>query len=148
MRSLWVCILGSMLGSLAVNRAYAQQPCAPGCDATYSSPFSCPPEDGCSDWLSSPYMLGDLGGLRSGLAESGIVYNASLTNFYQGVTSGGNQREFENGGKLDQFVIFAGAKLGINEGFMAILHAETRYGEYVVRTCINRHSQKALSRSP
>ncbi|QDU47300.1 Carbohydrate-selective porin, OprB family [Symmachiella dynata] len=122
-----VCLAISFCGT-----ARAQEYCAPACDTAQPSWMCDSNTDPCTDWLSSPFMLGDLGGLRSGLAESGIVYNASLTNFYQGVTSGGNQQTFNNGGKLDQFVIFEGGKLGLNEGFMAILHAETRYGEDVI----------------
>lgn len=117
---------------LATEATFAQQACAPGCDTSQGNHFCCDATTSCSDWLSSPNVLGDLGGARSGLAERGILYNASLTNFFQGVASGGNEQSFENGGKLDQFVIFEGGKLGINEGFTAILHAETRYGNDVI----------------
>lgn len=111
---------------------FAQQPCAFACNTAQPNYFCSNATNPCSDWLSSPNMLGDFGGARSGLAESGILYNASLTNFYQGVTSGGDHQTFDNGGKLDQFVIFEGGKLGLDEGFTAIMHAETRYGEDVI----------------
>ena len=123
-----VCLAISYCGA-----ARAQDHCDTACDTVQPAWMCNVSADPCADWLSSPHMLGDLGGARSGLAESGILYDASLTNFYQGVTSGGNQQTFENGGKLDQFVIFEGGKLGLDDGFMAILHAETRYGQDVIQ---------------
>ena len=97
-------------------------------DTVFSDCGSC---GACGDWLSQPFMLGDLHGARSGLAQHGILYNASLTQFYQGVASGGTEQHFEYGGKLDQFVTLQGQPYGL-EGFMAVMHVETRYGEDVI----------------
>jgi porin len=71
-------------------------------------------------------------GLQPALAEHGIVYDAELTQFYQGVANGGFEQTFKYGGKFDQFVIFEGEKLGLWKGFTAIMHAETRFGEDVL----------------
>jgi porin len=71
-------------------------------------------------------------GLQPALAEHGIVYDAELTQFYQGVANGGLEQTFKYGGKLDQFVIFQGEKLGLWKGFEVIMHAETRFGEDVI----------------
>ena len=70
------------------------------------------------------YLTGDLFGARSGLAEKGVVADLQLTQFYQGVASGGREQRDAYGGKLDYFFTIA-------KGF-AVLHAETRFGEDVV----------------
>tara|TARA_R110002095_G_scaffold76879_4_gene65808 strand:- start:3140 stop:4609 length:1470 start_codon:yes stop_codon:yes gene_type:complete len=80
-------------------------------------------------FFTRQYLAGDLFGARSSLAESGVLMDLQLTQFYQGVSSGGRRRNFAYGGKGDYIFTFQGAKLGLNEGFSAILHAETRFGE-------------------
>jgi len=69
-------------------------------------------------------LSGDVWGLRSGLAEHGVVADLDLTQFYQGVASGGIEQKDAYGGKLDYFFTFA-------EG-LVVLHAETRFGEDVI----------------
>ncbi len=81
-------------------------------------------------------MLGDWGGLRSCLAEHGVVADIRATQFYQGVTSGGNNETFRYGGKLDYNLTFLGEPLGLNEGFTLLLHAETRFGEATLRDAV------------
>ncbi len=97
-----------------------------GCDGQGETP-------GCQcaacQWRNREHFLGDWGGLRTTLAEHGIVADLQFTQFYQGVTSGGQDREMQYGGKLDYMFTFLGGKLGLNEGFKSIVHAETRYGE-------------------
>ena len=70
------------------------------------------------------HLTGDLFGARPGLAEHGVVADLQLTQFYQGVASGGAEQRDAYGGKLDYFFTFA-------KGF-AVLHAETRFGEDVI----------------
>jgi len=77
------------------------------------------------------HLLGDMWGVRSGLANGGIVPDLELTQFYQGVTSGGQEQVFEYGGKLDYIFAFDGQKLGMWQGLYMNLHAETRFGEDV-----------------
>ncbi|QDT45688.1 Carbohydrate-selective porin, OprB family [Gimesia alba] len=84
----------------------------------------------CSESLfSREYLTGDLFGARSRLAEHGVIADIQLTQFYQGVASGGRRRRFLYGGKGDYIFTFQGEKLGLNKGFSAILHAETRFGD-------------------
>lgn len=83
----------------------------------------------CSESLfSRQYLTGDLFGARSGLAEHGVLADIQLTQFYQGVASGGRRRTFLYGGKADYMFTFQGEQLGLNKGFSAILHAESRFG--------------------
>ena len=77
------------------------------------------------------HLSGDAWGLRPSLAGHGIIYDLQLTQFYQGVTSGGAEQEFAYGGKLDYMFTFLGGKLGLHEGFTTIMHAETRFGESI-----------------
>ncbi len=70
------------------------------------------------------HLTGDVGGLRSGIAERGVVADLYLTQFYQDVASGGTEQKDAYGGKLDYvFTIAKG---------LVVLHAETRYGEDVI----------------
>ena len=86
---------------------------------------------GCfSDLCSRQTLLGDALGLRPAMMQNGLIYQGSLTQFYQGVASGGARQQFKYGGMLDQFFILSGAPYG-NEGFSAIMHAQTRYGQDV-----------------
>lgn len=79
--------------------------------------------------LQSPSLTGDWGGLRSSLAENGIIYQGYLTQFYQGVASGGNEQQFRYGGKSEGFFTFLGDKLGLWQGLIVSMHTETRFGQ-------------------
>jgi carbohydrate-selective porin OprB len=50
------------------------------------------------------HMLGDWSGIRPELAEHGIVVSASLTQFFQGVASGGLEQTFRYGDKFDLYL--------------------------------------------
>lgn len=102
--------------------------CDSRCDAWGDS---CCPGTSCAadDCWSSPSLLGDPCGTKAWLSEQGIIADLQLTQFYQGVSSGGANRNFEYGGKLDYNLTFVGEKIGLNKGFMALLHAERRFGD-------------------
>jgi hypothetical protein len=73
-------------------------------------------------------FFGDLFGLESVLAPHGITTNVILGQYYQGVTSGGNERTDAYGGKVDYYTTFDGEKLGLHKGFSIGMHTETRFG--------------------
>jgi porin len=86
--------------------------------------------DGCQpsltrDWQSRMTCL------CKTMKDQGISYNVVVPQFYQGVTSGGNDTGFEYGGKVDQFLTLDSTKLGLWQGMTMTLHAETRFGEDV-----------------
>lgn len=81
---------------------------------------------------SRTQLFGDWLGARSGLASHGIVADLELTQFYQGVSSGGAEQEFKYGGKMDYMFTFLGEPLGLWKGFTTILHAETKFGEAII----------------
>ncbi|QDT53077.1 Porin B precursor [Caulifigura coniformis] len=86
--------------------------------------------DGESLW-ERPRLAGDLFGLRSGLEEKGIGLHFYATQFYQGLAAGGNESDWEYGGKLDSLIDIDGQKLGLWEGLFVNLHSETRLGQSV-----------------
>ncbi|TWT81510.1 Carbohydrate-selective porin, OprB family [Planctomycetes bacterium CA13] len=83
----------------------------------------------CKSCLGGEHLLGDWGGLRSRLAQRGVVTDIRATQFYQGVSSGGNNERFRYGGKVDYNFAFLGEPLGLNKGFTLLMHAETRFGQ-------------------
>jgi porin len=78
-------------------------------------------------WTRSQ-LLGDGFGLRSQAAESGVTFFADLTQYYQGVTTGGLEQEFEYGGRGDYLLDFDTSKLGLWKGGHFSLRGESRFG--------------------
>jgi porin len=74
-------------------------------------------------------LTGDWWGVRSELIENGMSFDASTTQYYQGVASGGFQQGFRYGGRNDYFLNLDGEKGGLWRGFSVSLHGETRYGQ-------------------
>jgi len=106
------------------------EPCAtsPCCSCPYNS---CP-GDSCSCGASlSDQFAARMDALAQAMQESGFVYAAGVTQFYQGVTSGGLEAGFDYGGKVDQFLILDSGKLGLWQGMTMTMHAETRFGQDV-----------------
>ncbi len=88
-------------------------------------------EDYSGDIWSRKYLTGDWGGLRTDLADHGIKFNFRLSQFYQGVASGGANTNFEYGGKLDYILDIDGQKLGLWPGLFVTMHAETLFGHSI-----------------
>jgi carbohydrate-selective porin OprB len=76
-----------------------------------------------------PTLTGDWGGCRTALEESGLTFDLSTTQFYQGIASGGLEQAFPYGGRNDYFLTVDGERLGLWRGLFVTLHGETRYGE-------------------
>jgi len=87
--------------------------------------------DGCHCYGGRTSLMDSLTRRMEAMAARGIVYDVEATQFYQGVTSGGIEREFEYGGKVDQFLILDSDKLGLWDGMTMTMHAETRFGQDV-----------------
>jgi len=85
----------------------------------------------CDSLFQQSKLTGDWMGLRPSLAEQGVTFDLSTTQYYQGVTHGGVQRAFEYGGRNDLFVNIDGEKAGLWKGSLVTLHGESRYGESV-----------------
>jgi porin len=76
-----------------------------------------------------PALLDGPGSPRQELKERGIVVDAWLTQFYQGVVAGDGDREWQYGGKGDLIANFDGGKLGFWKGLYVNVHQEWLYGE-------------------
>ena len=75
-------------------------------------------------------LTGDWCGRRSHLEECGIGVRSSLTQFYQGVSSGGNNRAFRYGAQYDLYLDLDSKKLGLWEGGELMIHlADWQFGQ-------------------
>ena len=81
--------------------------------------------------MERAYLTGNWWGRRSEWRENGITLDASTTQYYQGVASGGLQQGFRYGGRNDYFLNLDGEKAGFWKGLFVSLHGETRYGQTV-----------------
>lgn len=114
--------------------------CDANCGATVSScdawlnacdesPYLC---DGwCCGCLGQQQLTGDWWGARTHLAESGITFQGNVTNFYQGVTSGGRSEDSHYAGHGDYVFNFDMSKLGVHEGLFLKVRAEHRFGDTI-----------------
>jgi porin len=68
-------------------------------------------------------LTGDWLGRRECLADNGIAIESSLTQFYQGVASGGAEQRFRYGAKFDLFAEFNTEKMGLWKGGSMFIHA-------------------------
>jgi len=86
-------------------------------------------EAGHGDLWSRPFLTGDIGGLRSSLAEQGITFNGDVTQFYMGVAHGGIRQTFNYAGHGDYRFGFDFDKLINWRGLSLLVRAEHRFGE-------------------
>lgn len=84
---------------------------------------------GYRDFCTRKTLTNGFWGAVPKLATHGIMYKASITQFYQGVTSGGNEQRFRYGDKIDQYFIFDSEKLGLWKGGKLIMHGESQLGQ-------------------
>ena len=81
-------------------------------------------------WTRSA-LTGDWGGGRTWLKEHGITLTPRITQFYQGMTSGYGDSDFEYGGKADLLLNADLSKLGLWKGLSLFVHAEYNFGHSV-----------------
>jgi porin len=85
----------------------------------------------CSGIWTRPQLFGDWLGARSCLAQHGVIADLELTQFYQGVASGGADEAERYGGKFDYMFTFLSEPMGLWKGGTLIMHAESRFGEAI-----------------
>lgn len=76
-------------------------------------------------------LSGDWGGFRQQMAEKGVTLDVQWTDIFQGVTSGGREERFVNGGSLDYLARFDLMQMGVLPGALVTARAESRYGNTV-----------------
>ena len=93
-----------------------------GCDACDERPGLCRHDDGlCERWFK----------ISRSLEDCGIKFEGELSQFYQGVSSGGLQREFRYGGHGEYNAELDFGKICGWDGFSLELGSEHRFGENV-----------------
>jgi porin len=81
------------------------------------------------DFRARSQVSGDWLGTRDDLAEHGLTFFGDITQYYQGVTTGGLARQFEYGGRADYLIDLDSEKMGLWEGGRLDLRGETRLGQ-------------------
>lgn len=79
--------------------------------------------------FSRPSLLDGPGSPKAWLRVRGIIADASLTHFFQGLASGDGDQDMQSGGKGDILLTLDGQKLGLWKGFFVNMHGEFVYGE-------------------
>jgi porin len=98
-----------------------------GIAATATDTIEIPP-------AAPPYgVTGSWFGARDALFDEGIDLRTNLSQFYQGVTSGGLRQTFPYGLKFDYFGTIEAEKLLGWEGLFINLHGESRFGGSINR---------------
>jgi porin len=83
-----------------------------------------------ASWLEGDTLTGDWAGRRTTLKEDyGITLAPRLTQFYQGLSAGDGDHDFEYGGKADLLMNADLSKLGLWKGLSLTVHAEYNFGE-------------------
>ena len=88
-----------------------------------------PPPPWSGDIWQRSQLAGDWFGSRNKLAENGLSFFADLTQYYQGVTTGGLAQQFKYGGRGDYLIDIDTAKAGLWQGGHLDLRGETRLGQ-------------------
>jgi porin len=108
--------------------------CAPRFDYAQELNASCHEASCCCDCLlCRDKLTGDWYGRRTSLAQHGIVFESALTQFYQGVSSGGAEQRFRYGDKLDLFILGDTGRMGLWQGGKINVHAvDWQFGQNVI----------------
>jgi len=88
-----------------------------------------PPPPWRGDFWTRSQLTGDWAGSRDALAANGVTFFGDITQYYQGVTSGGLEQQFRYGGRGDYLIDMDSRKMGLWEGGHFDLRAETRLGQ-------------------
>jgi porin len=112
-----ICVV--LLSSKAVMRG--QEPAA-------AQPAATPAPAPTPDFLHQEELTGDWSGTRTRWKDKGLEIESSLTQFYQGVASGGIRTSSEYNGSLQALTIFDLGKLAGWNYWSAEIKAEMRFG--------------------
>lgn len=103
--------------------------CDPLCDCQAAASMTQSLYGGCLGERAK--LTGDWHGMRTCLAQSGMVWDIDQTGFFFGVASGGREQDFTFAGHGDYVMNWDLGKAGIQEGLFVKLRGEHRYGESV-----------------
>ena len=105
-----------------------QQPSAPDSSSPSAAPNPPPQSPYAGPWDKRRYVTANWGGARDRLAAHGLVFVASLTQFYQGLVAGSGDDTFKYGGKAKLTAVVDASKLGLWKGFGVIVGGEYNFG--------------------
>ncbi|MDX1963148.1 MAG: carbohydrate porin [Pirellulales bacterium] len=123
----FLCCLLLLWGVRGLSASPAATSCTTAPECVDPCQIDCPSPS----WCEQPYLTGDWCGYRSSLAESGIVFDLNVGQFYYGVTSGGLERTFEYAGHGDYVANADLGKLLGCQGLFLKLRAEHRFGQSI-----------------
>jgi porin len=115
---------GLLLLALAAGEASAQ-------DAPARTPGLVPVPRDYAD--RAHHLAGDLGGRRTAWAEEGLQVEVGYTHVGQGVTSGGRETGWAQGGKLESAWTLDLDRMELLPGALVTMRTESRYGSSVNR---------------
>lgn len=92
-------------------------------------PAPMPPPPWIGDFWTRSQLSGDWADARGEFAENGLTFFGDITQYYQGVTSGGLSQQFEYGGRADYLIDIDSKKMGLWEGGRLDLRGETKLGQ-------------------
>ncbi len=130
----WLFLFPTIALSADETEVAAEEPAAQSVpavlDGTYAAPQKqVPPPPWSGDFWTRSQLSGDWFGSRNDLAEYGLTFFGDITQYYQGVTTGGLARQFTYGGRGDGLIDVDFEKLGLWEGGHLDLRGETRLGQ-------------------
>ena len=114
-----------------LRSTFAQESCCQCCcdSAQTSNGPSIPNYGGCI-WCR-PNLTGNWHCKRTQLASNGITFDGNVTQYVQGVTSGGLDRTFDYGGHNDYVVNMDMGTLVGAKGMFLKLRGESQFGEFI-----------------
>ncbi len=76
-------------------------------------------------------LTGDWWGERTKLAEHGVTFDITATQYYQGVLRGGTNQSWKYGGLMDYRINFDFQKMGLWEGAFVDVQLQHQFGEFI-----------------
>jgi len=87
--------------------------------------------DTSTDYWPENWLTGDWGGLRRDLVDSGIIFEAAVTQIIQGNAHGGKDTSsaFRYSGSVDYYLNFDTGRMNLWPGGVFIIHGETSFSQ-------------------
>src|SRR5262245_50816462 len=106
----------------------AEEPAPP---PTAASTGLLPIPDYTGGWKTRGYLLGDLGGWRTRFANKGVQMVIDWTQYFQGIATGGLERDTAYGAHADYLLHLDLMRMGLVPGALITVRGESRYGQSV-----------------
>lgn len=90
-----------------------------------------PVPDYSGDLWTRSHLAGDFNGGRTDLANKGIQFDVNWTQVGQTILNGGREEDNAYGGSIDTLIQLDLMRMGVMQGALVTIRAESRYGESV-----------------